>query len=525
MQPSFFGRSMAAALAMIWALAGQPFGVSPVWAEYGRVAEPRPPTVDLGMEEASRPATGARLAAAAIEWTYHKTDDHRHPDGQEQQFLWLVNRARSDPAREGRWLATMSDPDVVAARDYFNVDESVLQDEFAGYAAAPPAAFDARLYNAAQSHSDYLIRIDDQNHDDQVARINGAGFQYRQAAAIVFAFARHTLHGYAGFNIDWGSGTHGTQDPPGHRHAIMSISGDYTNVGVAVVPEADPGTQVGPQVITGNFCNANTSFADHHNRFIVGTVWEDTNTNSQYDPGEGLAGVAVMPDAGAYYAVTGASGGYAIPITAGGTYRLTFSGGDLIGVFTRSATVGAASVLLDLESYAASAAGPPDSDDGGGDGGGPSGGRRSGSGGGGGGCLIGAAAQGSGRGLWIGLLLAAAVLPAGRGRSAHRQRPLQALRVEILEARDVPVLFGNDGLQVGAGGVVLYEGGDHFVEQDGVLLEFDENGHQFLQALHRGEIDLPEGEALAADQVVEQLPAHLLQKGVLPPAVERGPQL
>lgn len=420
MEPSCLRRRVAAALAMICLLAGQALWPSVGWTWPERVAEPDPPTVDLGMAEAPRAAAAARLAAAAIEWPHHKTDDNLHPDGSEQQFLWLVNRARSDPAQEGRWLASMSDPDVAASRDYFNVDEDVLQDEFAGYAAMPPAAFDARLYSAAKSHSDYLISIDDQNHDDQIARISDAGFQYRQAAAIVFAFARHTIHGYAGFNIDWGSGTDGTQDPPGHRYAIMSISGDYTNVGVAVVPEADPETHVGPQVITGNFCYANTDFADHHNRFIVGTVWEDTNANSQYDPGEGLSGVTVMPDNATYYAVTGISGGYAVPITAAGTYRLTFSGGDLIGVFTRAATVGTASVLLDLEYGAASAVDPPGNDgggtDGGDDGGGTSTSSRSGSGGGGGGCLIGAAAEGSGRCRWIGLLLMAAVLPVGRAR-------------------------------------------------------------------------------------------------------------
>jgi hypothetical protein len=265
-----------------------------------------------------------------------------------------------------------------------------------------------RLYAAARAHSDYLINIDGQNHDNQIARISSAGFNYSQAAGIVFSYSHHTICGYAAFNIDWGYGDYGTQDPPGHRYAIMSISGNYTNVGIAVVSDSDPGTQVGPQVITGNFCYANSGFADHHNRFIVGTVWEDANSNHQYDPGEGLAGVTVMPDKGSYFAVTGNSGGYSIPILANDTYTVTFSGGDLSEALSRTVTVGSSSVLLDLEYDSASSNTPPVSG-GGSHGGGGSGGSGS---SGGGGCLIGMAAEGFDTASRQGMLPTAAMLLA-----------------------------------------------------------------------------------------------------------------
>jgi hypothetical protein len=381
-------------------------------AGYERVAEPNPPTVDLGGQQATKTTAEARHAAAAVEWTYHKTSDDLHPDANEQQFLWLMNRARSNPSQEGIWLATMDNPEVVASRDYFNVDEDVLRREFAGYAAQPPAAFDARLYNAAKAHSDYLISIDGQSHDSQISRISSADFKYSQAAGIVFSYSNHTLHGYAAFNIDWGSGSDGTQDPPGHRYALMSVGADYANVGIAVVPEANPATRVGPQVITGNFCQANTGFVDHYNRFIVGTVWEDTNANDQYDSGEGLSGVMVMPDKGTYYAVTGNSGGYAVPILAADTYQLSFSGGDLSAVFERAVTVGTDSVLVDLEYYAASSGSPPV--DGGGDAGGDgANGAASNGGGGGGGCLISAAVDQPNAVAKLGVYFATVLLIAG----------------------------------------------------------------------------------------------------------------
>jgi len=428
--------SLAAACALLIGLwAGQLLAPPSGWAGYDRVPEPDPPTVDLG--EVGVPAAAAveNQTAAATEWTYHKTSDNLHPDGNEQQFLWLMNRARSDPAQEGIWLATMDDPDVAAARDFFNVDASALQSEFAGYAAKPPAAFDVRLYYAAKAHSDYLISIDDQNHDNQIARISNADFIYSQAAGIVFSYSDHTIFGYAGFNIDWGNGSGGTQDPPGHRQSIMSLSGNYTNAGLAVVPEVNPATEVGPQVISGNLCEANTGFADHHNRFIVGTVWEDTNSNSQYDPGEGLSGVTVMPDKGIYYAVTAISGGYAIPILSNDTYTVTFSGGDLTGIFTQSATVGSTSVLLDLEYYAASSVPPPVGGGGSNEDSSSGGSSSANDSGGGGGCLIGTVSEDIDGACVVRTVLGSAIvllvfaLNGGRGRYStveYRQTSSQA---------------------------------------------------------------------------------------------------
>jgi hypothetical protein len=129
----------------------------------------------------------------------------------------------------------------------------------------------------------------------------------------------------------------------------MSVSGNYTNVGYAVVAESTYSTQVGPQVITGNLCFANTGAANHYNRFLVGTVWIDSNGNDRYDPGEGIGGVRVEPDQGDFFAVTANSGGYAIPITAAGDYVVTFSGSMITIPVNRTVTVAANSLLLDLK--------------------------------------------------------------------------------------------------------------------------------------------------------------------------------
>ena len=107
------------------------------------------------------------LGAPTVEWTLHKTADGAHPDGREQQVMWLMNRARAYPPAEGVWLATSTDPDIASGRNYFGVNTTVLQNEFNGYSAKPPAAFDVRLYNAAKAHSDDLIARNAQDHNGQ----------------------------------------------------------------------------------------------------------------------------------------------------------------------------------------------------------------------------------------------------------------------------------------------------------------------------------------------------------------------
>jgi len=349
-------------------------------------APPADPPRSVSQPKAGEFSSQALLRAApATEWTLHKTADNRHPDGNEQQMLWLMNRARSDPAQEGLWLATTTDGDVAQGRDYFGVDVQQLQAEFDQYAAKPPAAFDARLYAAAQAHSLDLIARDAQDHNGQFEAIDDAGFFYTAARGNVFAYAESALNAHAAFNIDWGgSDGSGMQTGRGHRMAVMAIDGDYTNVGLAAAANAN-----GNLVVTGNYCRANTQNADHHNRFLVGTVWADANANDMYDPGEGLGQITVRPDEGTHYAVTADNGGYALPIPSPGTYAVTFSGAALDADVTRSVTLTDQSVLLDLlasdPSPPVDDGDPPPSDDidGGGDSDGSS------DGGGGGGCFIG----------------------------------------------------------------------------------------------------------------------------------------
>ena len=313
-----------------------------------RMPEPNPPFISDTEKKLPRSSEAPSQPAMlpSLEWTLHKTSDGLHPSGSEQQMVWLMNRARRSPSIEGIWLAHLRQSNVQVAMDSFGVMRDVLMDEFAARSSTPPGAFDARLYLAASNHSAYLISTDAQNHTNQFQRILDEGFNYTSARASVYSYSKDAIYGHAGLNVDWGgSDGSGMQTGRGHREGLM---GAYSCVGVACVEEDNPSTSVGPLVTTINYCNANTSPSDHYNLFIVGTVWDDTNINALYDPGEGIGNVTVMPDQGTYYAVTGSAGGYAIPVSSG-AYTLTFSGGELPSNVVKSITIGSVSLLEDVE--------------------------------------------------------------------------------------------------------------------------------------------------------------------------------
>lgn len=309
-----------------------------------------PPSVTVytkAKQVTEEPST--RNCPPRTEWVYHKTSDGAHPDGVEQTMTWLINNARQDPSAEGIFLANTGDEDVNLAIDYFKVDLAMMQSEFNAIAPSPPVAFDRRLYEAAKAHSEHLIAIDGQAHDGQFERITDAGFYYDSCGGMVYSYAESAIHCHAGFNIDWGYGSGGMQTGRGHRMYLMNDGHALWNIGYAAVPDNANTTSVGPLVVTGNLCSANTSSDNHYNRFIVGTVWQDANNDDIYNAGEGLANVQVMPDVGTFYAITGDAGGFAIPILAEGTYHVTISGGEAPFQLTKDVIVGSDSVLLDVD--------------------------------------------------------------------------------------------------------------------------------------------------------------------------------
>jgi len=299
------------------------------------------------------------------EWVCHKSADGLHPDGVEQAFVWMMNRARQDPAAEGAFLASVDAADsfVHDAVLFFSVDLGVMQDEFDALTPQPPAAFDRRLYDAALAHANLMIDADKLDPvcggsgepPCQLNRVGPAGFYFRASGlrGNALGLAPSAEFGHAAWNIDWGplpSDPPGMQDGRPHRNGVMDTPDaiatlPMTNTGIAVIATAG---HLGPLVAVADYANANPVVSDHYNRFLVGTVWEDLDGDTFYDPGEGKAGVTVSTDTANWFAVTAPGGGYAIPLLGPGPMRVTFSGGG-VATHVVDVNVGATSVLADYE--------------------------------------------------------------------------------------------------------------------------------------------------------------------------------
>ncbi|WP_136635762.1 CAP domain-containing protein [Pseudooceanicola onchidii] len=284
------------------------------------------------------------------------------PTAYEQLTMELVNRFRMDPTNEYDRLVGV-DGDIDNAISYFGVDLAALDTQLASLSALSPLAWNSLLNDSATTHSERMIRLDEQAHNfegepDTRGKFDAAGYPDNSyIAENIFAFSDDALYGHAGFVIDWGYDAvdytngqlnanwqttgDGIQDPAGHRNVIMSAN--YTEIGVGVVVDSDPGTSVGPNVTTQHFGGR----LDYVAQFL-GVVIDDQDSDNFYDIGEGMGGVTVTltGNAGTFSTTTWDAGGWQIEVPAD-TYEIVFSGGGLAGTVTKTATLGTENVKVD----------------------------------------------------------------------------------------------------------------------------------------------------------------------------------
>ncbi len=249
---------------------------------------------------------------------------HGNPTAEEQLLLEMVNRARANPPAEGARLASTTDPDVLSAYSFFNVNLAQLQSQFNSYPVRPPIAFNASLITAARLHSQDMAANNFQGHNGSngstlVQRIESAGYTgWTSAGENVYAYSKSVFFGHAGLNVDWGVPS------LGHRKSIMNFEANspiFREIGIGIVSESNPATDVGPLVITQDFGKSSSIF-------VVGVAYQDLNKDGFYSTGEGLPNVSITTSIGDFYAVTSQSGGYAIPLTqTQGSLTVTASGG------------------------------------------------------------------------------------------------------------------------------------------------------------------------------------------------------
>jgi len=259
--------------------------------------------------------------------------DHGDPSPEAQYLLELVNRARANPALEGRLLADVEDADILRAYRSYNVDMEAIVEEFSQYSPQPPLAFNAALIEAATVHALDMRKNDFQDHygsegSSPADRIVDAGYFYSLAGENAYAYAYSLDYCHAGFLVDWGV------DSLGHRNNLLNIDGRarFREIGIAVVEDHDLLSRVGPLIVTQEFGRRlNDLYV-----FITGVVYSDKNGNGFYDVGEGISGVTIKPNRGQYYAVSSTSGGYTIPVVKdSGEYQITAVGEN----FEAAATV------------------------------------------------------------------------------------------------------------------------------------------------------------------------------------------
>ncbi len=286
------------------------------------------------------------------------------PSAEEQLYLELINRFRLDPDAEAFLLTGAgAPPGVQDAINYFGVSVSAFQTQLAALSPVAPLAWNDNLADAADFHNQAMIDADQQTHQapgepDLGQRATNAGYNFSTLGENVFAFSTSEAYGHAGFVIDWGYDAEdfngnelypdwqtrgdGMQDPPGHRNSL--INSGFTEIGISVIAENDPATQVGPQVVTQDLGNR----FDYAAQF-VGVVINDVDSDAFYDIGEGLSGVSILLErqgGGTYNTVSWSSGGWQAVVPAG-TYTITFSGGGLTAPIVEAAVIGTINVKVD----------------------------------------------------------------------------------------------------------------------------------------------------------------------------------
>lgn len=274
---------------------------------------------------------------------------------EQQYWLELVNFFRANPEAAlddlilDMKMSVGANDYISNALRYFEVDLDVLTQQFSELEAVSPLAWNDELYQSSYTHSELVIQYDEQSHylpgePDLIERVQEAGYdQVRQIAENVFAYTENTLHGHAGFVIDWGGGTYGIQEPAGHRNALMNSI--YTEIGIAILEVSDTNLSVGPTVVTQHM--ATSWDAD---TYLLGVIIDDMDGDSFYDVGEGLGAVQVTAEGaqGTFSTTSWASGGYQM-VLPNGDYTVTFSGEALDLNVTQSVTIDGENVKLDVD--------------------------------------------------------------------------------------------------------------------------------------------------------------------------------
>lgn len=298
---------------------------------------PEPKDRPVHVREIPIPPQDVGEGAIPTRQSGHQFYDFGPVSADEQHYIEFINRARRDPGAEGKWLQELKDPEVVRAVNFFNSDLNTLLTDnnfgFQTFDVGEPIAPNAKLYAAARSHTLDMFENTYQGHKDDAGLDSGDriilnDYSWSTFGENVFSTSKGNLYGHAGFQIDWGLGPNGIQNPPGHRVTIHNTA--FKEIGISVfhgsktkLNDGNPRRQdVGPQLVTQVFATSSPNQA-----FITGVAFYDLNNNQFYDPGEGIPSLRVESLEGTWFTTSATSGGFTIPANGNGNYTLKLSDG------------------------------------------------------------------------------------------------------------------------------------------------------------------------------------------------------
>lgn len=244
---------------------------------------------------------GAALFAAPGEKIRYDQGD---PTDLEQYAMELVNRARRAPISE----ALLSGVD---ANELFGPSGEPPH-------PLPPLAFHPALLEAARSHSDWMLENDVFSHVG-----DGGSHAGKRMLDAGYPFAEPFLWGE---NIGWEGVTGNIAAAelvrrihrnifrsPGHRWNMLQNEHDEVGIGIASGEVTFGAVSYHSLMLTENF-SASAGSPTPDGPYLTGVVYADANDNNFYDPGEGISGVTISILESKFFAVSSASGGYAIPL-------------------------------------------------------------------------------------------------------------------------------------------------------------------------------------------------------------------
>lgn len=271
-----------------------------------------------------------------------KLYSHGDPTDYEQYLLEMVNRARIHPVDE-------------AASYNIDLNEGLPADTL-NSDPRQPLALNPLLIASARQHSQWMLDQDVFSHTG----INGSSPMDRMQTA-GYSFIPPWA---SGENIAW-VGSTGSMDITGaipQIHENLFVDGDVPDRGHRINLLNDDYREIGIGAIEGPFIQDGVTYnsvmavqdfgtsAANPGPFLVGVVYQDSDSDGFYTPGEGWSGVTVTPSQGDSYAITSTSGGYAIPLSGTSrTLTVTISQGPLAASITKTVVLTGKNVKLDFE--------------------------------------------------------------------------------------------------------------------------------------------------------------------------------